>query len=194
MKISSHQISRRMRKRKDLTHIAPINGRWRGAMPFRRSQTYKECLDHQRRTGEPSPAPAHIQDWHAQLIIHQEWDKRGHGKARGSFTEALRLALRDWVKEKYGSIWNPITFQYKLSRKRIITVRGTAPWIRHNPIWGKGKKGFTLGLTVDSIDGLPYSGFGKYVDFAWDRIIGTMRDEMLALPIGGRIESKKGGE
>lgn len=158
------------------------NGRWRGSMPFRRDKnTRPETLEQQGRTGEPSPAPS-IQSQGRRDIWGEPLPK-GYGMAEGSFTEKLRLALIEWVKNKYGSIYAPITFQYRLSRKKIITVTGNHPFIVHYKDLGRGSKGFFLRVRIISIEGVPPAGFVKYQNlFACNRIIGHETMQLLALP------------
>ncbi len=145
-------------------------------MPFRQSSDRK-LLEKQRRTGEPSPA---FDDYLVYSGLGEF--SGGYGKAHGSFTEKLRLSLWTWLKENYGSSLHPLTFEYKLYRRKTIHVVGTYPWVKHLPTYGKGKKGFVLDITVESIDGLRYRGLGKRVYFAWDRIIG--KERFLALTGG----------
>lgn len=138
-------------------------------MPFRTLHSRK-LLTTQRRTGEPSPA-----------IYQYDWYPDGHGKASGSYTEKMRQSLWAWMEAKYGSAVYPLTFEYKLYRKRTVTVVGTFPTIRHYPYYGKGKKGFILELSVRSIDGIPCRMMlPKRTQFAWDRVVG--KDMFLALP------------
>jgi len=136
-------------------------------MPFRQAKPDRKHLDLERRTGEPS--------------LSSVWEyPEGYGKAKDSYTQAMRIALQRWMKAKLGSSSMPLTFEYKLYRKRNILVTGIFPFIKHIPSYGSGKKGFILQMTVQSIDGIPYKGFGSRVWFAWDRIIG--KEKMLALP------------
>lgn len=139
-------------------------------MPFRNVGTdSRKLLDLQRRTGEPSPS---FCDWKYP---------EGHGKAHGSFTEKMRLSLWEWMKQKYGSMPHPLTFDYKLSRHKTITVIGIFPRIIHNPSWGKANKGFVLEIRVTSIDGVPVKmTLGNRTRLSWNRIVG--RDRFLALP------------
>ncbi len=149
-----------------LPSLQLINGRWRGIMPFRQAKLDRKHLDSERRTGEPS--------------LSSVWEyPEGYGKAKGSYKQAMRMALQEWMKAKFGSYSMPLTFEYKLYRKRNIVVTGTFPYIKHIPSYGRGKKGFILQMTVQFIDGIPYKGFGSRVWFAWDRIIG--REKLLTL-------------
>ena len=76
----------------------------------------------------------------------------------------------------------PITFEYKLYRHKKILVVGQRPIIRHNPSYGRGRKGFVLELSVASIDGVPVRAFvGNPIKFAWDRIIA--KENLPALPM-----------
>jgi len=158
------------------TQLQVVNGRWRGIMPSRCLRADRELLEQYRRTGEPSLA--------ASILDSAETRRRGGvGKAMNSFTEGMREALWYWMKEKYGSILTPIIFEYKLSRHRIITVIGSHPYLRHEPYYGRGKKGFILQLCINSIDGILCQGPIR-IWFAWDRIIG--KEKMLYLPEGIR--------
>ena len=138
-------------------------------MPFRQSPDRK-LLDLQRRTGEPSPAIRREEIWNYP---------EDYGKASGSFTQSMRMSLWEWMKEKYGSRLHPLTFEYRLHRKKVITVVGKLPYIKHIPDYGHGKKGFVLAINIMSIDGILYRGPGMQ-HFAWDRIIG--KESFLALP------------
>lgn len=145
------------------------NGRWRGSMPFRRDQnTRPETLRRQGRTGEPSPA-----------TIRQKfsfWGERlpeGYGRAKGSFTENFRRALFEWMKGTCGNPYGPITFQYRLYRRKIITVTGISPQIFHYKKLGRGSKGFFIRLKILAIDGAPPAGFAKIQNFfALNKIVG----------------------
>lgn len=153
-------------------------------MPFRQNRDRK-LLKKKRRTGEPSPA-------FDDLLVYSGLGEfgGGYGKARGSYTEKLRRSLWSWMEETYGNPMHPLTFEYRLYRRKRINVVGTYPFIKHEPAYGNGKKGFVLILTVESIDGIPYRGLGRRAYFAWDRIIG--KEMFLALPEGKL--SLEGGE
>ena len=155
---------------KGLPQLQLINGRWRGLMPFRASnRKQRKPLDLERRTGEPSPSTP---IWHYP---------EGYGKANGSYTEKMRLALREWMNYKYGTQLAPLVFEYKLSRHSIITIIGIMPYIKHAPSWGKGKRGLILELYIQSIDGIPTKMLlGNRVTLVWNRIIG--KEKLFALP------------
>jgi hypothetical protein len=135
----------------------------------------RELLEQYRRTGEPSLALQYLR-------LGWGENDTGWGKAKGSYTELLRSSFFEWLEEKNGGWAAPLTFEYRLSRKKYITVVGVYPYILHDPNYGSGKKGFVLRLQVISMDGLPYRGIGRFVWFAWDRIVG--KEKMLALPEG----------
>ena len=142
-------------------------------MPFRQPQAVKELLDQQRRTGDPSLSTVEdrIRFYYIDIFnAHPCSNSTGHGKACGSYTENMRIALNRWVEEKAGSWAGFITFSYRLSRKREITVIGRYPYLQHNPNYGSGKRGFVMWLRVDSIDGSPCKC--KRECFAWNRIVG----------------------
>jgi len=136
-------------------------------MPFRRSNH----LNSQRRTGEPSPASI--------ILGYEGFYPPGYGKAEGSYTQQLRLALWKWMDATYGSRLPPLTFDYKLHRKQTITVTGEYPYIKHLPEYGNGKRGFVLEIRIISINGLAFTGLRRQ-HFAWNRIIG--KERFLALP------------
>ncbi len=143
-------------------------------MPFR----HWDLCNLQRRTGEPSPA--------TPLERYQGYFKDvGWGKAKGSYTEAMRKAFDKWRDENLGSPYSPITFQYRLSRKKIITVNAQGIYIKHYP--GYGKRGFVLVVTsVLSIDGVPLGSGGSFInkEFLMSRIMGSIPTKMLMS--GGR--------
>lgn len=148
-------------------------------MPFRRTESGRNHLDSQRRTGEPSPSI-----WH----YHPD----GYWKTHGPHTEKLRLALWEWMKEKLGSIFVPLTFEYRLSRHQTVTLTGRGPYIKHLPSWGKGLRGLVLELNILSIDGIPFKGYGKRSHLAWNRILG--RDKLLLLPEPKQAQIRGGNE
>lgn len=118
------------------------NNRWRGIMPFRRTKERTETLSIRPRTGEPCPAP-----YYAWLY------PPGYGKAKGSYTEKIRQELWKWMDEKNGGWANPVTFYYRLSRKKVIIVTGYYPFIRHTP-----GRGFELLISQPYIDGIKCRG------------------------------------
>lgn len=140
-------------------------------MLFRRDANH---LDQRRRGSEPSPA----------IIIHgyEGFHEPGYGMAEGSYTESMRKALWAWMEVKYGTMFHPLTFDYKLHRRQIISVIGSYPYIKHLPDFGRGKRGFLLELTIDSVNGVAFGGPFRRQYFAWNRIVG--RDRFLALPVG----------
>jgi hypothetical protein len=162
-----------VRKRHLYRSIFIAGGKWRGVMPFRLSDEYRNLLKQHKRTGEPFPvyqAVGEIRD-------------QAHGKAHRSFTEKMRNALYDWVEANTGFRHGQISFDYRLYRHKIIHVIGDWPLLRHDPLHGKGYAGFILEVRVGSIDGLPYKGLDRRsVSFAWNRIIG--REKLLLLPEG----------
>ena len=51
-----------------------------------------------------------------------------------------------------GRIYHPeISFQYKISRRKTVKVRGVLPQVRHDPSKGAGTKDFYLHLEVSKI-------------------------------------------
>lgn len=140
-------------------------------MPFRMDRNSRpETLMQQGRTGEPSPASRRMLGYRSA----------GYGKAKGSFTEKMRDALREWMEANYGNTLGPITFQYRFSRKKVITVTGMYPVIRHWKDAGRGSKGFYLELYVISIDGVvPKSPRN---DFALNKILAHSTQILTALP------------
>lgn len=142
-------------------------------MPFRQAKPVRKLIESHKRTGEPFPVKL--------LDLLDESAKKGHGKALGSYTESMREALWKWMELNIGSSIGPIMFEYRLSRKKVVTVIGTFPYIKHNPIYGRGKRGFALLLHTDSIDGVQYRGWDiRHTAYAWDRIIG--KEKIYALP------------
>ncbi len=132
-------------------------------MPFKhRKVGATETNKLKRRTGEPSPV-SNYYGW-----IYPE----GYGMAEGSYTYKMREALAEWMNTN-GHV---LTFDYKLSRHQVISVRGWRPYIKHVPDMG----GFILLLEVESINGIQSRLFINPVTFLWKRIIG--REKILALP------------
>ena len=144
-------------------------------MPFRQSKAVRELLTQYRRGGEPSPA---LYDRIALYDSICSLRDGGQGKSQGSFTRRLNEALQSWLKER-GSVREPISFSYRLSRHRRVTITGTQPHISHNPLNSSGRKGFILNITIGSIDGIAHKGMRR-VQLAWDRIEG--RERLLGLP------------
>jgi len=154
--------------------VQVVNGRWRGIMPFR---VHREPISSQGRTGEPSPATAYRE-------YLDYYEREGNDKAEGSYTEKLREALREWMKVNLGSTLSPLTFEYRLSRHRIVLVTGNGPYISHDPRIGSGGRGFTLHLAkVLSMDGVPMDKetrfFAQITGFALNRIVGRIPVKML---------------
>jgi len=143
-------------------------------MPFRSSLIVRKQLDQLRRTGEPSPAKV---SEYLDLIDREK--AKGFHMAEGSFTETMRKELWRWMKTNYGSSLHPLTFEYKLSRKKKVVIVGERPFIRHTPLYGKGVRGFLLVITILSVDGVPYVGMRR-TTLAWSRIIG--KERFLSLP------------
>ena len=153
------------------------NGRWRGNMPFRQDHnTQSETLQRQGRGGEPSPVSANQKFGPFGEILPE-----GYGRAKGSFTEKLRRALFEWMKDMYGNTYGPVTFQYRLYRKKTIMVTDTFPCIFHYKNLGRGSKGFFLKVNILSIDGAPPGGIAKYYIFALNKIVGQHPIRILAL-------------
>jgi len=151
------------------------NGRWRGRMPFRMDHNARpETYVQQGRTGEPSPASRR------RRVYNSDLHPAGYGRAEGSFTEKMRNALSEWMKVNYGNTMGPVTFQYRLSRKKVITVTGVYPVIRHWKGMGRGSKGFYLRLYTTSIDGVVPS-FSRNA-FALNKIVGNFVPVLTALP------------
>jgi len=151
------------------------NGRWRGRMPFRMDHNSRpETYEQQGRTGEPSPASRRRRNF------NPAFHPAGYGRAEGSFTERMRDALDEWMKANYGNTMGPITFQYRLSRKKVITVTGMYPVIQHWKEMGRGSKGFRLRLYTTSIDGV-VPGSPRNV-FALNKIVGNFTQVLTALP------------
>ena len=132
-----------------------------------------KLLDPKRRTGEPSPSSY---GW-----LYPE----GYGKARGSYTEAMRQALWSWMEAHGYVALQPLTFDYKLYRHKTVTVVAGTPYIKHEPGCGRGKKGFVLIAMPLSIDGVRCRTFPQRMCFAWDRIVG--RERFLGLPEGKKV-------
>jgi hypothetical protein len=146
--------------------------RWQGRMPFRLCKEVRELLREKRRTGEPSPANNRLELYQFMMKLREG----SHQKAEGTYTEKLRQGLWEWCS-RFGGI---ITFEYRLSRHRIITVSGRGPIVYHDWVRGRGSKGMMMDLGVISIDGL--RPVIRVQTFAWNRIIG--RERFLALSSG----------
>lgn len=145
------------------------HGRWRGQMPFRLNRTSRpEPLEQQGRGGEPSRAS--LRYW---LDWLEDMRRRAAGKAAGSFTEHARHELAAWMKQKGLDPWHsPVSFQYRLYRRRTVLVTITRPRIYHRRIRGDGSKGFVLEGLVQSIDGLSPACRNQFSEFALNRVIG----------------------
>ncbi len=149
--------------------------RWRGRMPFRMSRRLRaEPLEQQGRGGEPSLA--HFRWW---MDVLRANDKAGRGKGADSFTEGIREAMKEWLASQGMNYYSQISFEYKLSRHRRITVTMTHPRIYHRPIRGAGAKGFILDGEILSIDGLRPDAGNRRGEFALSRIIGQNSLRML---------------
>lgn len=140
-------------------------------MPFRSTslrELSRNRLNLKRRTGESSPS----------------FYPEGYGKSRGSATELFRMALRVWIKEKFGTLDSPISFQYKLYRHRIADIVGTNPYIKHIPSYGNGKRGFVMSMKVISIDGIPVKMWPRRdtAQFALNRIVSYKKIFLLQTP------------
>jgi len=143
-------------------------------MPFRQIKSVRELLDQYRRGGESS--------FSALYYGLHSLREQGHSRADGSFTERLRNALFDWLDHNYGTRFATVIFDYRLSRKRTVTVTARGLYLRHDPLCGKGSRGFVLDAEILSIDGTPYKGPRGM--FSWNRIIG--REKLLLITEGGR--------
>lgn len=159
------------------------DNRWRGQMPFRLNRRYRpssEPIKQQGRGREPSLA-------YLQYVVKEYWPmldevrEQGHGKAVGSFTEKARMALFAWLEAQGLDFWHsPISFQYRMYRRKIVTVTLTRPMIFHRPLRGDGTKGFVLEGAVVSIDGqLPRRRYMR-AEFVLTRIIGQHPIRLLA--------------
>ena len=155
-------------------------GRWRGRMPFRQSLAVRDLLIQQRRTGEPSPS-SNLQSFFSVYRELLAMHRQGDGKADGSYTGKVRKALQDWVETNTGSWIGPLTFEYRISRKQTVLVTGTYPYIKHNPLWGAGQRGFVLELYAGSIDGAVPTG-ARIRSFAFNRIVGQSALKALMSP------------
>ena len=138
-------------------------------MPFRLSRKLRAGpLEQQGRGGEPSLA----NEFTWWLDLYQDNMKSGHGRGAGSFTEGIRTTMRDWLKARGLSWYSQITFEYRLSRHKKITVTMNRARIYHRPIRGAGSKGFMLDGVILSINGLPPSRRNQLGEFAMNKIIG----------------------
>jgi hypothetical protein len=146
----------------------PVSKRWRGQMPFRQNRRlWPEPLEQQGRGGESSLA-----HFRRTLDFLREYTTSSQGKGPGSFTEGIREALKDWLKARGMDWYSQISFEYRLSRHKRITVNMTHPRIYHRPQRGDGSKGFVLDGIVLSIDGLLPPHRTYYGEFALNRIVG----------------------
>jgi len=142
--------------------LALVNERWRGIIPSRQNRSVRLLSEQRRRTGEPSLS--------AIIDSRTKQEIAGHGLSYGSYTEKMRSALLEWITDKFGSPYVPITFEYRLSRKKTIMVTAKVLFLYHDPNIGNGKRGFFIRVRVLSIDGILCDRvFG---DFAWNRLIG----------------------
>lgn len=91
------------------------------------------------------------------------------------------MALYKWMNENLGSTYGiPLTFNYRLSRKRTVTIVAKHPFIKHHP--GYGRRGFTIIFReVLSIDGVKPDRVWKIFnrEFLMSRIIGNIPTKML---------------
>lgn len=148
-------------------------------MPFRLNRRYRtEPLEQQGRGGEPSLASYLVDVWWPLLgKLHEQ----GHGKAAGSYTEKARMALFAWLKANGIDRWyGTINFQYRMYRRRIVTVTLSRPCVFHRPLRGNGTKGFVLEGTVVAIDGRPSAHRNLIAEFVFTRIIGQHPIRLLA--------------
>ena len=146
-------------------------------MPFRLNRTTRpEPLEQQGRGGEPSLAI-----FVAQMDRANKLHEEGRGKAAGSFTEHLRREFVAWRKAKGWSWRTPLTFEYRLHRRRTVMVVLDMPHIRHNKLVGDGSKGFMLEGNILAIDGVQPEAYLRRYGFALTRIVGRFRQELLAL-------------
>lgn len=106
-------------------------------------------------------------------------DESSRSKGAGSFTEGIREALMAWLKAQGMDWYSQISFEYRLSRHKRITVSLTHPRIYHRPMRGAGSKGFMLDGLILSIDGLPPAHRNYHGEFAVNRIIGQNSLRML---------------
>jgi hypothetical protein len=135
--------------------IFQANGRWRGTMPFR---TGRKPLSLQRRTGEPSPS----------FYLT---------KSAGSYTQKMRESFFEWCREHNVGYANPLNFEYRLSRHKIVRVTGIPTYLKHDRDSGGGSKGFILYMRVIAIDGVRPDRTAQYImqltGFAWNRIVAS---------------------
>lgn len=143
-------------------------------MPFHNWNLYES----KRRTSEPSPASSFYPD--------------GWGKSAGSYTQAMREALYKWMNENLGSGYGvPLTFDYRLSRKRTVTVVAERPFIKHHP--GYGRRGFVIIFQkVLSIDGVKLSRTCQIFnrEFLMSRVVGNIPTKMLMAEGFSEVASK----
>ena len=136
-----------------------------------------EQLTQYRRTGEPSPSS----EYSNELLKHLDWlnrfHERGKGKREDSFTETMRIALRNWIKEKNGGS-SRILFKYRMSRHQTVVVSGKLASFKHEPLHGKGKRGFILSLREVSINGITCRPNAQ--SFSFNRILGVESFLMLS--------------
>ena len=123
----------------------------------------------QGRTGEPSPT-SHLQEYEEKWKSYQEWSKKLSktglkdilaGRSRpDTYTQKMRAALIKW-QELRGGILQPVSFRYRMYRHKVVTIIGNNLSIWHSPSLGAGSKGFTLQLSIISIDGLKPNHFDR---------------------------------
>ncbi len=154
--------------------------RWQGQMPFRLSREVQEILMQQGSTGETSPANAKDAHFEKILAIYTAIGKikeSARGKAQGSFTQTMREEMYSRLKSSvYPNSTSPVVeFMYKISRHKVIHVRGRNPLLHHHGAKGRGSKGFVLYLRVVSINGR--TPIAKQMSFSWNRISNASWEE-----------------
>jgi hypothetical protein len=142
-------------------------------MPFRLIKELRpEPLEQQGRGREPSPALTMQNRWAYVLEYwkrQNDFDVTGHGCSAGSYAVAMRQAFADWRKDKGIRYDDPITFEYRLSRRKIVTIAMINPRIMHKRKRGNGRKGFVLEGQILSIDGVRPTG--RWQELALNRVV-----------------------
>ena len=154
--------------------IFSANERQRGIIPFRQSRTVRNHLAQYRRGGEPSPSETReerTRRWIETMNLYDDLRRVGRGKAAGSYTEQVRHNFDRWLRDN-NLFFKPLSFRYKLSRHRIITVVGTPLLLHHDPLYGHGKQGFVFEVRIHGIDGVQFSGL-KTQGFQATRILSS---------------------
>lgn len=171
--------------------------RWRGRMPFRfrvprvkykKTQAHSQLaqadepgrLDHnymtnKRRTGEPSPAiftgelgELLLVYWGFSNVLEDGGTKWADDICAGYINRIISICgLKQGV----------ITFQYRMSRHKIVTVVGHYSRMIHNKFSGFRGKKFIVVIRTISVDGLRMGrGVPRIDSFALNRIILTHDD------------------